>query len=225
MEEKKVYWFKELQFKDIDLAGKKCANMGELINAGWNVPAGFAITLDAYEQFLMDTNLLREIRDYLHGFEADTKNPEDMAKYEELSEKIRGDVESKKMPEDLKDDIVSHYQQLCKDCGIENVPVSIRTSGTPSYVGKDETYLQVTGNEEVLEAIIKTWGSTYSTSSLIARDELCLPLAMDKIGVAVYKMVNAKCNGMISTVDPENGDISKIVINGNWGYGKSALIK
>ena len=220
---KHIYWLEEVGKEHNDIVGKKCANLGELMRGGFRVPQGFALSLAAYDKFMKETGALDEIRRYLATFHADPDNPADMAKFEEASKAIREIVNSKRMPEDLEQEVRYCYRELCRRVGIENVPVATRSAGPVSHPGQYETYLYIKGEEEVLKNIIKVWSSTFNQRSLVARARLKLPLEYDPIGVAVITMVNAKAAGVMFTLNPLNGDRSKIVINASWGVGESVV--
>ena len=218
-----IYWFEELGKEHNDIVGKKCANLWEMTRAGFRVPPGFALTLEAYDRFMKETGALDEIRQYLSTFNADPNNMADMPKYDEASKVIRDIVNSKKMPEDMEHKVRQYYDELCRKTGISDVPVATRSAGPASHPGQYETYLYIRGEEEVVKNIIKVWSSTFNQRSIIARARSGLSLDYDPIGVAVVKMVNAKAAGVMFTLNPVNGDPSKIVIDGNWGLGESVV--
>ncbi|MHC4537503.1 MAG: PEP/pyruvate-binding domain-containing protein, partial [Planctomycetota bacterium] len=164
-----------------------------------------------------------DIRRYLDTFNADSSNTVDFQKFEEASKTIRGIVESKTMPMDMEDTIVSHYEELCERTGIQDVAVSVRSAGPESHPGQYETFLYIVGKSEAVNNIIKVWSSTFNTRSLIARSRKGLSLDYDPIGVGVLKMVNAKVAGVMFTLNPTNGDNSKITIEGCWGLGESVV--
>ena len=206
-----------------DIVGKKCANLGEMRRAGIPVPPGFALSLDAYKKFMNETDTVAEIGAYLEGFHADPGNPADLSKFDAASDAIRRIVESREMPEDMSSVIAQYYEDLCKESLAKDVPVATRSAGTASHPGQYETYLHVKGVSNVLRNIIKVWGSTFNPRSMIARARLGLPLESDPIGVAVIRMVDAKAAGVMFTLNPVNGDISKISIGGNWGLGEAVV--
>jgi pyruvate,water dikinase len=206
-----------------DIVGKKCANLGEMRRAGILVPPGFAISLHAYEKFMTETGATDEIKEYLKTFSADPDNPANIPEYDDAAKVIRGIAESKKMPDDMAPIIAQHYDGLCKKVGKLNVPVATRSAGTASHPGQYETFLHVTETSGVMKNIIKVWSSTFNARSLIARARLGLPLYSDPIGVAVLQMVNTKAAGVIFTLNPLNGDPSKISIGGNWGLGEAVV--
>lgn len=220
---KLIWWFDELGQEHNDLVGKKCANLGELAKAGFQVPPGFALTSKAYEEFLKETGAVEEIRRYFATFNADPDDPRDMPKYREASRVIRSIVESKAMPRNIEDSVSQCYHELCQKTGIKDVAVAARSSGVASHPGQYETYLLVTGKSGVMNNIVRVWSSTFNTRSLIARARRGLPLESDPIGVGVLKMVNAKAAGIMFTAEPTAADASRLVIEGTWGLGESVV--
>lgn len=218
-----IYRFDEIGKEHNDLVGKKCANLGEMTRAGFRVPPGFALTLEAYERFMKESGALEETSQYLTTFSADPENPADMAKYDKAANDIRGIVESKALPKDMDDTIRQYYNDLCQKTGISDTPVATRSAGTASHPGQYETYLHIMGVSDVILHIKKVWSSTFNPRSIIARARLGLPLDYDPIGVAVLKMVNAKSAGVMFTLNPVSGDKSVSVIEGNWGLGESVV--
>lgn len=218
-----IYGLNELRKDTTDLVGKKCANLGELMKAGFRVPNGFALTLTAYEKFMEETGVINEIKQYLKVFSADPNEPIDAIKYEEASKVIRQMVESKDMPGEMEATIAQYYQNLNPSNDLCKLPVATRSAGSVSHPGQYETFLHISGKSNVIKHIIKVWSSTFNYRSLIARHRLRLPLYHDPIGVGVIQMVDAKAAGVMFTLNPTNNDPSKIMIEANWGFGESVV--
>jgi pyruvate, water dikinase len=218
-----IHRFDELGSEHNDMVGKKCAQLGEMTKAGFNVPPGFALSLQAYEVFMKKSGAYEEIGHYLTEFQADPSNPSDLPKYDKASKIIRAIIEQKEMPEELKDSVCKHYDELCQVSGSSNVSVATRSSGPSSHPGQYETFLHVQGKPELIRNIIRVWSSTFNQRSIHARHLAGLPLDFDPIGVAVLKMVNSKVAGVMFTLNPANGDRSKIMIEGSWGLGESVV--
>ncbi|HUL23061.1 MAG TPA: PEP/pyruvate-binding domain-containing protein [Thermodesulfobacteriota bacterium] len=223
MPEKWIYWLKELGQENNDIVGKKCANLGEMMKGGFNVPPGYALSVEAYKRFMNETPVTERLLKYLEGFKADPNNVSDTLKYEKASQDIREMVESIKMPSDMEKTVKEYYSELCRIAGRENIPVATRSAGPVSHPGQYETYLNVSGADEVARNVRRVWSSTFNTRSIIARARLGLPLHYDPIGVAVLTMVDAKAAGVMFTVNPVNGDESKVVIEGSFGFGEAVV--
>lgn len=216
--EKWVLWFEELGQEDRELVGRKCANLGEMAKMGLRVPPGFALSVEAYKDFMSLTGAVAEIRKYL----AKSK-PKDLKQFNQASADIRQMVQSKAVPEKIEKAIVSHYNELSRRCHTDEVAVSTRSAGPASHPGQYETYLNVVGGSALVDKIRLVWASTFNPRSLVFRSRKKLPLESDPIGVAVQKMVKARSAGVIFTADPNTGDSSRMIIEGNWGLGESVV--
>lgn len=220
MAEQWIFWLEELRQEHNDFVGKKCANLGEIAKVGLPIPPGFALSIKAYQDFMVGTNAILEIKDYLHKL---GDNIEGIEQFNEASKEIRQIVESKEMPHAIEETILSYYDALCQKCNLGNVAVSTRSAGPVSHPGQYETYLNVKGKADLLEKVKKVWASSFNSRSLAFRSRKGLPLESDPIGVAVLRMVNARTAGIVFTADPNTGDTSKMIIEANWGLGESVV--
>ena len=223
MSEQWIYWLKEVGAEHNDIIGKKCANLGELTRGGFRVPPGFALGVGAYDRFMKETGTKDRLLKYFESFKADPEDIADTPKYDAASKEIRSIVESMKMPPYMEKTIREYYQGLCKEAGKDQVFVATRSAGPKSHPGQYETYLNVSGEEDVIKNVIRVWASTFNTRSIISRARLNLPLHDDPIGVAVLTMVDAKAAGVIFTVNPVNGDQSKVAIDASFGFGEAVV--
>ena len=219
MSKKWIAWFEELGQEHCELVGKKCANLGEMTGIGLRVPPGFALTLNAYESFMELSGAGEEIRAYLGKAGA----VDSVKRYLEVSVDLRKIVESKEIPSEMNETILTYYRSLCDKCGIKDVAVATRSAGAKSHPGQYETHLNVRGEAELLDKVKKVWSSTFNPTSLSARQHKGLPLDRDPIGVAVLKMVNARSAGVLFTADPNSGDRSRMIVEANWGLGESVV--
>jgi len=217
-----LYWFDELGIGDINLVGKKCANLGEMTKAMISsVPPGFALSLEAYQRFMQETGLTAEVTEFLKRY-----GDEGLKGYDRLMEAsqfIRELMEAKEMPADMAALIKENYRKLCDQCGQEDVAVAVRSSGPVSMPGTFETYLNVKGEDDVVKHIIKVWASTFNVQAIGHRVNQNHPLLIDGIGVAILKMVKAKTAGVAFTMHPTTMDDTKVVIEGTWGLGEAVV--
>ncbi len=221
-----ILQFEELGREDVSLVGGKCANLGEMINAGIPVPPGFAITAYAYKRFIEETGIAQKIYDILDETITDPRNP---AQYEEASKKIRKLIESTPIPKDIRDAIVEAYHELSKKVGMKDVYVAVRSSATAedlpgaSFAGQQDTYLNVKGEEEVLESVRKCWSSLFTPRAIFYRTEKGFRHEKVLISVAVQKMVNSRSAGVMFTIHPVTGDRNVIVVESVWGLGEGIV--
>ena len=220
MEEKWTYWFEELGKDAIWVAGKKCANLGEMARAGLPVPPGFAISIRAYERFVEETGAAQEIRDYFRDL---GDGPKNILVYEKASREIREIVQSKAIPPDIQETVAQYYQALSERCGTSDLPVAVRSSGPVSMPGQFDTYLNVIGVEELNGKIVECWASTFTSQAIAFRAQKGMPIESSPIGVAIQRVVNAKSAGVGFTIHPTTGDWSKMVVEGLWGMGEAVV--
>ena len=220
MHERFIFWFEELGQEHCEIVGSKCGNLGEMAKIGLPIPPGFALSVDAYKDFMIQTNAIQEIKEYLGKLSGGIEN---IQQFNQASEEIRQIAESKEMPNVMKELILSYYDHLCHKCNCTDIAVSTRSAGPVSHPGQYETYLNVKGKADLLEKIKKVWASSFNPRSLAFRKRKGLPLENDPIGVAVLKMINARTAGIIFTADPNTGDTSRMIIEANWGLGESVV--
>ena len=220
MSDKWIFWFEELGTGDNDRVGKKCANLGELTRLGLRTPPGFAISIDGYERFMAKTGAGEEIRRYVQENRDHLKE----VKHQIIaSQAIRNIIESKEMPPDMREELFRYYDQLKERAGDQELSVAVRSSGAVSMPGQMESYLNVRWKESVLQKVIQVWGSAFTTRAIAFRLEKGMAMEKAPIGIAVLKMVEAKSAGVVLTVLPTIGDLSKVVVEGNWGLGESVV--
>ncbi len=221
-----VIWFENLRKNDIPIVGGKNANLGEMLNAGIPVPHGFAITAYAYKKFIEETSISEKI---YKSIEETVTDPSDPKQYEEASKKIRALIESTPVPKDLEKAIKSAYRELCRRLDLDEVFVAVRSSATAedlpdaSFAGQQETYLNVKGEEEVIEKTVKCWSSLFTPRAIFYRTQKGFAHEKVLISVGVQKMVNAKAAGVMFSINPVTGDPNQIVIEGNFGLGESVV--
>lgn len=204
--------------------GGKNASLGSLIQAGAPVPPGFAITTDVYQEMLVTDGLDRQIQARLADI-----SPADVEGVEAISQTIRTLIEQAPLPVNIEQAIRSAYTYLCQKCGLDEVPVAVRSSATAedlpgaSFAGQQDTYLWIVGAEAVLCQVVKCWSSLYTARAISYRIEKGFPHEKVYMSVGVQKMVNARAAGVMFTLNPINGDRSKVVIDASWGLGEAVV--
>lgn len=204
--------------------GGKNASLGSMIQAGAPVPPGFAVTTDTYQEMLATDGLDRQIQEYLAQI-----NPADVEGIESLSQAIRGLIEQTPLPPSIEQAIRQAYAALGQNCGLDEVPVAVRSSATAedlpgySFAGQQDTYLWVMGADAVVEHVRQCWSSLYTARAISYRHDNGFAHEKVLMGVGVQKMVNAKAAGVAMTLNPINGDRSKIAIDSSWGLGEAVV--
>ncbi len=217
-----IMWFEEIRKEDVSLVGGKAANLGELTsNVDVPVPPGFAITADAYVQFLKHNQLDEKIMNMLS--ETDVNNTEQL---DETSKKIRELIYQGEFPPDMKEEIINGYRSLGEKVGMENPYVATRSSATAedlpdaSFAGQQETYLDIRGEDELLDAVKKTFSSLYTPRAIFYRVQKGFAHEKVYLSCVVQKMVRSRSAGVMFTIDPVTGNPDVIVIEGSWGLGE-----
>jgi pyruvate,water dikinase len=224
--EELVLWFDDLRKTDVPLVGGKNANLGEMINARLPVPPGFAVTAYSYEKFIKDTHIAEKIYEIINETVTDKNNPK---QYDAASKKIRKLIEKSAVPEEIENAVKSAYKELNKKLNLKDVFVAVRSSATAedlpgaSFAGQQETYLNVKGEDDLIEKVVKCWSSLFTPRAIFYRNEQ--GFAHDKvfISVGVQKMVNSRAAGVMFTLNPVTGDTNEIVIEGNYGLGETVV--
>jgi len=216
--------FKNLNKSSLMQVGGKNASLGELINAGIRVPPGFAVTTESYLRFITDTGIKDEILSILSELKTG-----DMTSLGSTSDKIQQLILDAAMPAEIKTSIDEAYRKLCTLCGVESLPVAVRSSATAedlptaSFAGQQDTYLWIQGVEKVVEKVQLCWASLFTARAIDYRIKNNFPQDKVLISVGIQKMVNSKTAGVMFTINPTDGDSSKVVIEGSWGLGETVV--
>ncbi|NPU88269.1 phosphoenolpyruvate synthase [Methanothrix sp.] len=216
-----VVWLEEVGREDIPVVGGKGASLGEMINIGIPVPGGFAVTAQAFRQFLVRAGIAKELFDSLN---VDVNNPEELLKAEARAKKIVMDA---KVPEDIENAIKERYRELCEREG-EEVFVAVRSSATAedlpeaSFAGQQETYLNVRGADAVFEAVKKCWASLYGARAIFYRVEQGFEHEKVNLSAIVQKMVDSEKSGVMFSSQPSTGE-PLVVIEAAWGLGEAVV--
>jgi pyruvate,water dikinase len=211
--------FTQIDKEDVDLVGGKSANLGEMTQAGFPVPKGFAITIEAYDRFLAENKLTTRIYKIL-----DETNYEDPNRLEDSAKEIQRLIKYGKIPEEISLEIIKHYEKLSGF--FKKALVAVRSSATAedmpgtSFAGQQITYLNIKGEANVVNAVRDCWASLFTGRSIYYRHINKIPHEKVKISVIVQKMVQSEVSGVAFSVDPVTGDKNKIIIESVWGLGE-----
>lgn len=224
-EEKFILWFSNVDIEDIDLVGGKNASLGEMISElsslGVEIPNGFAVTAAAYNYFLDSTGLREKINKILSGL-----NINNISELKEKGKKIRKLIMDADLPEDLQERIRFAYGQLEEEYN-EGVDVAVRSSGTAedlvnaSFAGQQETFLNVSGEEQLVESVKKAISSLFTDRAISYRQDKGFSHENIALSVGVQKMVRSDLasSGVAFSIDTETGFDKVVVINSSYGLG------
>ena len=218
-----VEFFKQLSKDDIPIAGGKGANLGELTNAGIPVPPGFVITAGTYQKFITETGIVDQINNMLATL--DINNTPELQK---VAEDIKQLIVTTDIPDDIQTAIIESYNKLCMDVEKDDVVVAIRSSATAedlpdaSFAGQQDTYLNISGIDDVLTNVRMCWASLFEARAIFYRAENDFDHSKVLIAVVVQQMVNSEKAGVMFTVDPSTGE-EEMLIEGAWGLGEGVV--
>jgi len=221
-----ILWLDDKQAPRNPLLGGKFGNLAETTAAGLSVPPGFGVTTAAYRHFINATGLADEAQ----RVRAASPNMALADIKQETAQLVEG-ITSAPMPADLEAQIREHYELLEERVGVHAVPVAVRSSGESedlagaSFAGQYETYLWITGVESVLEHIRTCWAGMFGEAVLSYRvdDENVFASGDFGMCVGIQQMVQARAAGVMFTLDPLNGDRSKVVMEACWGLGEGVV--
>ncbi|MDP3970747.1 MAG: phosphoenolpyruvate synthase [bacterium] len=226
-----ILWFKDLGIEDVPLVGGKNASLGEMYQnmaeKGVAVPNGFAITAYAYEHFLEETGVKQQIVDILA-----TLDTADLRNLQEHGLKVREAILRAELPDDLKTAIEKAYKEMTELEGNgENMDVAVRSSATAedmpdaSFAGQQETFLNIRGGFEVIEATKKCMASLFTNRAISYRHDKGYDQFNVSLSVGVQKMVRADeaGSGVMFTIDTESGFQNAVLINASWGLGEMVV--
>src|ERR671921_837214 len=202
------------------VAGGKAANLGELVRAGFPVPAGFCVTTAAYDLVAADAGLEPTLA-ALAGTQ-----PEDTARLAGLAKRARSYLSDAIVPDLLRQAIAEAYEGLGDGAP---VPVACRSSATAedlpqaSFAGQQNTYLNVIGVESVLDAVRRCWASLWTDRAVSYRATNGIDPHSVRLAVAVQRMVDASVAGVLFTANPVTGKRRQAVIDASPGLGEAVV--
>src|SRR6185437_4723253 len=221
--------FEEISAADVALVGGKTASLGEMYRSlrprGVSVPNGFAITAEAYRHVLTQAQAWEKLHTALDGAKVD--DLEDLARRAGLAREI---VYAAGLPEDLKKEILAAYRALQREYGPE-LSVAVRSSATAedlptaSFAGQQESFLNVKGEEALLNACRHCFASLFTDRAIHYRVDVGFDHFKVALSIAVMKMVRADLasSGVIFTLDTESGFRDVVLITGSYGLGENIV--
>ncbi|MFP3949190.1 MAG: phosphoenolpyruvate synthase [Gemmatimonadota bacterium] len=218
-----------VSMEDVSRVGGKNASLGEMIRSlkeeGVPVPDGFATTADAYRRFLSHNELDEPIQERLDAFHRDEVGLAETGKA--IRELIRGG----RFPDEIATAIREAYAELGDRVGEESPGVAVRSSATAedlpeaSFAGQQESFLNVSGEERLLDACRACFASLYTDRAITYRENLEFEHAEVALSVGVQLMVRSDRAGagVLFTLDPDTGFPRVVVINAAFGLGESVV--
>jgi pyruvate,water dikinase len=224
-----IRWFDEVSLGDVPIVGGKNASLGEMTRAltaeGIRVPNGFATTADAYRHFLAHTELDGKIRNILADL--DTADVENLR---QRGDKVRHAILDAGLPYELEDAIGNAYERLCREQN-RIVDVAVRSSATAedlpeaSFAGQQETYLNVRGKAQLLDACRRCYASLFTDRAISYRSHHGYDHLKVALSIGVQQMVRSDigASGVMFTVDTETGFRDVVLINAAFGLGENVV--
>jgi len=219
--------FTELGMNDVPVVGGKNASLGEMIchltQAGIKVPAGFATTADAYREFLMQDGLEAKINKALDGLDVDDVNA-----LQETGAQIRAWIHESQFQPELIDAVREHYKKLSpnSDCA-----VAVRSSATAedlpdaSFAGQQETYLNITGLDNILTAMKDVFASLFNDRAISYRVHHGFDHKDVALSAGIQRMARSDIgtSGVLFSLDTESGFDQVVFITASYGLGEMVV--
>lgn len=227
--EKNIIWYKDIGIEDVPLVGGKNAALGEMVSnlgaMGVSVPNGFAITARAYNYFIEKAGIKAQMDVLLKDL--DTGN---MRQLQKKGYAVRQLFLKSRIPKDLEDEIIKAYVELEQEFG-KKTDVAVRSSATAedlpgaSFAGQQETFLNVSGPAELLDAVRKCLASLFTDRAISYRQDKGFAHTQVALSVGVQKMVRSDkaSSGVAFSIDTETGFNKVVVINSSYGLGEMVV--
>jgi len=224
-----IRWFAEITLDDVPLVGGKNASLGELYREltpqGVRVPNGFAVTAEAYRHTLERAGAWERLHQALDGLD-----PDDVTDLARRAAAAREIVYRAGLPDDLREEILAAYHRLQEEYG-DDLSVAVRSSATAedlptaSFAGQQETYLNVRGDEAVLEAVRRCFASLFTDRAIHYRIDQGFDHFKVFLSVGIMKMVRSDLasSGVMFSLDTETGFRDVVFITGAWGLGENVV--
>ena len=224
-----IRWFADLGIADVPLVGGKNASLGEMFREltpqGIRVPNGFAITADAYRHVLDQADAWPRLHAALDGL--DVHDVDDLAKRAQRAREI---IYGASLPDDLAKEIVAAYAALQAEYGAA-LTLAVRSSATAedlptaSFAGQHETFLNISGEARLLDAVRLCFASLFKDRAISYRVENGFDHDKVFLSVGVMKMVRSDCatSGVTFTLDTETGFRDAVFVTGAYGLGETVV--
>ena len=200
----------------VAIAGGKGAQLGELISAGINVPAGFVVLTSAFDLFLEEANLRERVNALLEqAVQSDQKS------IKRASEAIRALINSALIPGEIGKNVLGEFGKLGAEFVAVRSSATAEDAGNASWAGELETYTNQT-RETVLEAVKNCWSSLFTPRAIFYRKEKNIGGSIS-VAVVVQKMVDSEVSGVAFSVHPVSKNKNQVIIEAGFGLGESIV--
>ncbi len=219
-----IVWFDRYTDRDHARVGGKNGSLGTMMAAGLPVPPGFAITVEAYRAVRDHPERRAEVDGLLS-----TIDLTDTDRLERISAQVREIIGGALLADELRRQVAGAYSELCTRCGVEDVPVAVRSSATAedlpdaSFAGEHDTFLWVRGADDVLEKMRRCWSSIFTARAISYRHQMGHDHDVISMSVGVQQMVQPRTSGVAFTLNPTDGDRSTVAIDASWGLGEAVV--
>lgn len=226
----RILWLSQIHADQIKMVGGKTASLGEMYNSlskvGIRVPNGFAITTQGFQDHLKEHKLSGPLKDLFD--EINITSPESLS---EKSYWARQLILTSPLPQELEHEILEAYAKLSAESGESETDVAVRSSATAedlpnaSFAGQQETYLNVRGKYQLLEACRKCFASLFTERAISYRNRFGFDQLKVSLSVCVQKMVRSDlaCSGVMFTIDTETGFPNVVLISAAYGLGENIV--
>ncbi|MCX5876510.1 MAG: phosphoenolpyruvate synthase [Deltaproteobacteria bacterium] len=224
-----ILWFDDIGIEDVPLVGGKNASLGEmhqkLTSKGVDVPNGFSITAYAYRHLLKTAGIAQAIEDALADLDT-----HDLRNLQARGEKARNIIRTAEFPDDLRKAILESYQKMEEMYG-PSVDVAVRSSATAedlpdaSFAGQQETYLNIRGPEQLIDACRRCFASLFTDRAISYRHDKGFGQFDVYLSIVVQKMArsDSASSGVMFSIDTESGFEDAVFITGAWGLGETVV--
>lgn len=224
-----IRWFEDLTSEDVEIVGGKNASLGEMIRTlkdkDVRVPDGFATTAEAYWEFIEANDLKETLQSHLDDLNRGQKS------LAEAGQAIRRAIQRATFPDAIAQEIRQAYQKLSQRYDTSEVDTAVRSSATAedlpeaSFAGQQETFLNVAGEAELLEACRQCYASLFTNRAIGYRQEKGFDHMQVALSIGVQKMVRSDkaSAGVMFSIDTETGFPDAVIITGAWGLGENVV--
>ncbi|GAB3096296.1 phosphoenolpyruvate synthase [Aestuariicella hydrocarbonica] len=222
-----ILWFDQLSINDIPKVGGKNASLGEMTQAltsqGIHLAPGFATDAQMFRDYLADNQLEDDIRQQLQAY---GDNHQSLAT---TGAAIRQIILQGHFSDQQSDAISQAYRQLCTQLGQQDLAVAVRSSATAedlpeaSFAGQQESYLNIRGEQALLDACRQCYASLYTDRAIVYRERQGFAHEQVALSVGVQQMLQSAASGVMFSLDTETGFPDVVLINGAWGLGETVV--